>query len=247
MPPQQKQRSVKDERSGQKPLLDFRGALERGTFSVIAEFKPSSPSGVRAKWDLEEYLFKVSFADALSVLTEPKWFKGSYWNLFKASMLTNKPILFKDFVVDEFQIEAAYSFGADAVLLMIDVLGEDELKYLALKAKSLGLQTLVEVSDPFWAEALSSEPWVDVLGVNSRDFKTLKVSVERIFEAARHISERAFPLAESGVKGSKEAYELGLRGYRGALVGTSLMESDDPSYLVLEIKRAGTEGLFSLP
>ncbi len=230
-----------------KPIMDFRASLERGAFSVIAEYKPSSPSGVKAKWELEEYLARVTNADALSVLTEPKWFKGSYWNVYKASTLTNKPILLKDFVIDEVQIEAAYAFGADAVLLMIDVIDEDELKYLALKAKAKGLQTLVEVSSPEWAEALSREPWVDVLGVNSRDFKTLKVSVERIFEASRHIDERAFPLAESGVKGSKEAYELGLRGYRGALVGTSLMESPDPFGLINEIKLAGTSGLFSLP
>ncbi len=231
----------------QRPIIDFRGALEKGAFSIIAEFKPSSPSGVKARWSLVEYLPRVKLADALSVLTEPKWFKGSYWNVYRASQLTAKPILLKDFVIDDIQIEAAYSFGADAVLLMIDVLNEDDLKYLALKAKAKGLQTLVEVSSIEWAEALSKEPWVDILGVNSRDFKTLKVSVERIFKISRYIDERAFPLAESGVKGSKEAYELGLRGYRGALVGTSLMESIDPMGLISEIKFAGTLGLFSIP
>jgi len=225
-----------------KPVRDFRGSLERGAFAVIAEFKPSSPSGVKARWGLLEYLERVKAADALSVLTEPRFFKGSYYNLARAATLTDKPILFKDFVVDPFQIEAAYAFGADAVLLMIDVLGEDDLKYMALKAKSLGLQTLVEVSKPEDA-SVSEEAWVDVLGVNSRDFKTLKTDIKRIFKATRYIAERAFPLAESGVKGSRDAYELALRGYRGALVGTSLMESPDPLGSLLSIKRAGSAGL----
>ncbi len=229
-----------------KPLLDFRGSLEAGAFSIIAEYKPSSPSGVRARWRLEEYLPMVSpYASAISILTEPNFFKGSYLNLLKASLITNRPLLMKDFVIDPFQIEAAYSFGADAVLLMLDVLGEDDLRYLARLARARGLQTLVEVSGEEWA-SLSEEGWVDVLGVNSRDFKTLKVDVSKIFKAARFISERAFPLAESGVKGPRDAYELGLRGYRGALVGTSLMESPDPLGSIKELKEAGSAGLFGL-
>jgi len=225
-----------------KPTRDFRGALERGSFAIIAEFKPSSPSGVKAKWRLEEYVPRITLADAMSVLTEPVFFKGSYENLRKASTLTPKPLLFKDFVLDPFQIEIAYAYGADAVLLMLDVLGEDDLKYLALKAKSLGLQTLVEVSKPEDA-SVSEEQWVDVIGVNSRDFKTLTTDVRRIFEATRYISERAFPLAESGLKRARDAYEMALRGYRGALVGTSLMESPDPRGTILELKNAGNMGL----
>jgi indole-3-glycerol phosphate synthase len=231
----------------EKPVLDFRGSLERDVFSIITEFKPSSPSGVRARWALEDYVDRVrSCSSAFSVLTEPKWFKGSYSNLKKISMLTDKPVLLMDFVVDEFQIDAAYSFGADAVLLMLDVLGEDELRYLARKVKAKGLQTLIEVSSHEDAEALDRAPYVDVLGINSRDFKTLKVDVRRIMIGGRVIS-RAFPLAESGVKGSKEAYNTGIWGFRGALVGTSLMESEDPRGKCVEIKRAGTEGFFSLP
>jgi len=228
----------------QKGILDFRSSLERNSFAIIAEYKPSSPSGVRARWELEEYLTKVRGAAALSVLTEPIFFKGSYENLRKASMLTDKPVLFKDFVVDEFQLSAAHAYGADAVLLMLDVLGEDDLKYLALKAKAMGLQTLVEVSREEDAQ-LSEEPWVDVLGVNSRDFKTLKTDIRRLFGAVRYVSERAFPLAESGLKRASDAYELALRGYRGALVGTSLMESPDPRGTLMALKLAGDLGLFS--
>ena len=225
-----------------REVKDFRGSLERGSFAIIAEFKPSSPSGVKARWTLEEYLLRVREADAISVLTEPHFFKGSYKNLLKVALVADKPVLFKDFVLDPFQIDVAYSYGADAILLMYDVLGEDDLRYLARVAKAKGLQTLVEISSSEQAY-LSEEPWVDVLGVNSRDFKTLKTDVSKIFKVVRHLAERAFPLAESGLKRAKDAYELALRGYRGALVGTSLMESPDPTGLLMELKRAGNEGL----
>ncbi|UXD21588.1 indole-3-glycerol phosphate synthase [Ignicoccus pacificus DSM 13166] len=244
---------VKEERRSlllpkrEKGIVDFRASLERGAFSIIAEFKPSSPSGVRARWKLEEYIPRVSpCASAISVLTEPYWFKGSYLNLKKISLLTDRPLLFKDFVIDEIQVEAAYSFGADAVLLMYDVLGEDELRYLAKLVKAKGLQTLVEVSSPEDALSFDGAAYVDVLGINSRDFKTLKVDINRIARGGRVI-EKSFPLAESGLKTSRDAFKVGAWGFRGALVGTSLMESPDPRTKCLHLKASGTEGLFWLP
>ncbi len=220
--------------------------MENGVFSIIAEFKPSSPSGVKARWKLEEYLPRVNrCASALSVLTEPKWFKGSYANLRKASLLTSNPVLMKDFVIDPWQIEVAYSYGADAVLLMLDVLGEDDLSYLARLAKAKGLQTLVEVSSVEDALAFDGKPYVDVLGINSRDFKTLKVDINRIKKGGRVIN-KSFPLAESGVKSVADAYSVGSWGFRGALIGTSLMESTDPMGTCWKLKEAGTVGFFSI-
>ena len=230
-----------------KERKDFRENLEKSVFSIIAEYKPSSPSGVRAKWDYLDYVFRLSScASAFSVLTEPKWFKGSYNNLVNISRITEKPILMKDFILDTFQIEVAWAIGADAVLLMLDVLGEDELGYLARYARSKGLQTLVEVSSHEDAAYLDEKPYVDVLGINSRDFKTLTTDINRLREGARVI-KRAFPLAESGVKRPKDAFKLGTWGFRGALVGTALMESSSPMLDCLNFKVSGSLGFFGIP
>ncbi|ALU11860.1 competence protein ComA [Ignicoccus islandicus DSM 13165] len=226
-----------------KGVIDFRASLEKDAFSIITEFKPSSPSGVRAKWAPIDYVNEVRpCSSAFSVLTEPKWFKGSYENLRLISSITDKPILMKDFVVDPFQIDIAYAFGADAVLLMVDVLGEDELSYLARKAKARGLQTLVEVSNKEDLVIYDKKPYVDVLGMNSRDFKTLKVDINRLHDGG-FLIRRAFPLAESGVKSPEDAMKVASWGFRGALVGTSLMESNAPRELCVELKRKGSEAL----
>ncbi len=230
-----------------KGVRDLRQQLERDSFSIITEYKPSSPSGVRGKWGPIGYLNEVKgCASAFSVLTEPKWFKGSYKNLSLISRLTDKPVLMKDFVVDTFQIEAAYSFGADAVLLMVDVLGEDDLAYLARYAKSRGLSTLVEVSDKELLEVYDRKPYVDIVGMNSRDFKTLKTDVNRLKDGG-FLVRRAFPLAESGIRGGNDVEKVASWGFRGALVGTSLMESERPGELCWELKRRGTAALSSRP
>ena len=230
-----------------RPIKDFRGELERTQFAIIAEYKPSSPSGVKAKWDIEDYIYLISpCASAISVLTEPKWFKGSYTNLRKIANITDKPVLFKDFVIDTFQIDIAYSFGADAILLTLEVLGEDNLKYLAKYTKNKGLQTLVELPRPEYGSLFDKEPYIDVIGFNSRDFTTLTTNIYRIANGPRYVSKK-FVLAESGIKTRHQAFLVGSWGYRGALVGTSLMEDIDPRTRCLELKEAGNAGLFWLP
>ena len=228
-------------------VKNFRLELERNAFSIITEYKPSSPSGVKAKWDPIGYVNEVSpCSSAFSVLTEPRWFKGSYDNLRLISRITEKPVLMKDFVVDPFQVDIAYSFGADAILLMADVLGEDELSYLARYAKSKGIQTLVEVSSKDDLEVYDGKPYVDVLGMNSRDFKTLTTDINRLREAG-FLIKRAFPLAESGIRSPEDAARVASWGFRGALVGTSLMESEDPRRLCFEFKKRATAALSLRP
>ncbi len=211
--------------------------------ALIAEFKQESPSGVSAKWrEPLNYLTTLHrVASAFSVLTEPRFFKGSYKYLETFSRISSKPILMKDFIIDPFQIEIGYAYGADAVLIIAKALREEEVDYLARYALSKGLTPLIEVVSIEEAEIYSSKPYEKVIGVNSRDLDTLQIDVEKLREIREFI--KGFAIAESGIKSKKEAYKVGSWGYEAMLVGTSLMESDDPRALALELKQTCCLGL----
>ncbi len=225
-----------------KRVLTFEDAF-RDCCMLMAEFKRSSPSGVSAKWvDPKLYvneLFKV--ASAFSVLTEPHFFKGSYNYLADVSSVSSKPVLMKDFIIDPFQIKLGHAYGADAVLLIAKAMREEEVDYLARYANSLGLLPLIEVTTVEEVQTFSTKPYRRIIGVNSRDLDTLKIDINRLEIIRRYI--KGFAIAESGIRTTKDAYLIGMWGYEGMLVGTTLMESEKPGKVAIELKRACCKGL----
>ena len=159
----------------------FSAALRLPGRRVILEIKAASPSkGVmKTAIDLDDYA-KVygTYADAISVLTEPEFFRGSFERLAAVRERTTRPLLAKDFIVSDRQLLAAYRCGADAVLLMLSVLAPDGYRDLAAKAKALGLEVLTEASSVEEAR-VALELGAKIIGINNRNLRTLEVDVNR--------------------------------------------------------------------
>jgi len=212
----------------------FREALLRASTSgpaVIAELKKASPSQgeIRGSFPVGRLAQQLEQggAAALSVLTEEVFFQGSLANLREASAATSLPCLRKDFIVDEYQLIEARANAADAVLLIVAALDDAQLRLLHARARELHLDVLVEVHDE--AElARAIALGADIIGVNSRDLRTLAVDMGTPVRLAPQLPRTALRIAESGLNAHIEIRNLGMIGYQGFLIGTSLMKAEDP-------------------
>jgi indole-3-glycerol phosphate synthase len=197
---------------------------------IIAEFKTKSPS----KGDINTYakVEKVSIdymqagASALSILTDIKYFGGSFNNLTKARKYNYCPILQKDFVIDEYQILEAKSIGADAILLIAAVLSKTHLRNLSKLAKSIGLEVLVEVHEK--SEINKLNEFIDIVGVNNRNLKSFDTNIENSLRLSEQIPLEILKISESGIKSVDEIMLLKKAGFRGFLIGENFMSSPNP-------------------
>jgi indole-3-glycerol phosphate synthase len=210
--------------------LPFEDALRRPGLSLIAEHKRRSPSAgvIRADVTLEDVVraYERGGAAALSVLTEEANFGGSPDDLRRARSMSGLPILRKDFIVDSFQVDEAAAIGADAILLIVAALGDEELRELYARASERGLSVLVEVHDSAELErALACG--VSIVGVNNRDLRTLEVDTERTFELLAGVPQGVMTVAESGYSRPEQLVGLREAGVDGVLVGEALMRAAD--------------------
>ncbi|MFP3225552.1 MAG: indole-3-glycerol phosphate synthase TrpC [Sulfolobaceae archaeon] len=199
-------------------------AKNKGKNAIIAEFKRASPSGLNIDRNIVEYVkfMQDNGAVGISVLTEEKYFKGSYNDLEIVAKTVSIPILMKDFIVSEKQIVSAYSLGADAILLIVRILTERELVSLYKYAKSFGLDVIVEVTNEEELNiALRNN--VDIIGVNSRDLSSLEISIEKTMKLLSKIPQHKIKIAESGIKSREDIDKLKSAGADAFLIGTTLM------------------------
>ena len=166
-------------------------------------------------------------AAALSVLTDAEFFQGSLENLRRASASTKLPCLRKDFIVDEFQLLEARANGADAVLLIVAALSQEELKGLFGRAGKYDLDILCEVHDEEELQR-AADVGCNLIGVNSRDLRTFKVDLETAFRLAALIPKSVLRVAESGIQSGADIARLRAVGYQAFLIGESLMKSKLP-------------------
>lgn len=218
--------------SASRKPRDFLAAIrDRDDVAIIAEVKKRSPSAGAIAPDCEASKQALHYQDGgaacISVLTEPKFFGGSFADLSDVADAVDIPVLCKDFIVDPVQLFAARGHGADAVLLMVSVLGEDVGEYLDL-ASTLGLTALVEVHDADELEiALAVK--APLIGVNSRNLRTLEVSPEKVAPLLDRAQKAgAVVVAESGMRDRDSIDAAALLGADAALVGEALMRSDFP-------------------
>ncbi len=200
--------------------------------SVIAEFKRGSPSAgaINADADVAGTVqaYERGGAAALSVLTDERHFFGSLDDLRAARAATGLPILRKDFIVDPYQLWEAVVAGADAILLIVAALADEDLRMLWEEATLLDLDCLVEVHDEEDLErALALDP--DVIGINNRNLKTLEVDVATAPELITDVPAGKTVVAESGYESCEQLEELDRIGVDAVLVGETLMRSDDPA------------------
>lgn len=209
----------------------FRKAMSnRSRVNIIAEFKRASPSkgvindSVDAATTAQNY--QNGGAAAISVLTEEDFFGGSLDDLSAVRKAVDLPILRKDFVIDEFQIRESAAAGADAILLIVAVLGVDKLLRFHSLASDLGLDALVEVHDLDELK-IASDIGATLIGVNNRNLKTFEVTLDVSRELIASAPKNAIMISESGIRTTENIDELSSLGYNGFLVGESLMKSRD--------------------
>lgn len=206
--------------------------------AVIAELKKASPSKglIRSEFQPAELAreLEAAGAAALSVLTDEEFFQGSLGNLREASGVVAIPCLRKDFIVDEFQLLEARANSADAILLIVAVLQQEELIALAQAARKLRLDVLCEVHDAAELDrALGAG--CDLIGVNTRDLRTFKVDLETALRLADHFPAGVVRVAESGIHSAEDIARLRSAGYHAFLVGESLMRAELPGVALREL------------
>lgn len=211
---------------------DFLSAVSSlGGPHLIAEIKKASPSAgvIRPDFDVEKiaHAYRSAGARAISVLTEPSFFQGDLKYLRIARSATGLPVLRKDFIFHRYQLLEALECGANAILLIVAMLSESELRSLDARALELGLDVLVEVhSEDELAAALKIKP--RLVGVNNRDLRSMKVDIETTFKLRKLVPEEIAVVSESGIKSPDDARRLREAGINAMLVGESLMRSKDP-------------------
>ncbi|MCK6261857.1 bifunctional indole-3-glycerol-phosphate synthase TrpC/phosphoribosylanthranilate isomerase TrpF [Vibrio sp. ZSDE26] len=231
-----------EERKQVQPLNDFKSelqssdrdfyqALEQGKTAFILECKKASPSKglIRDDFNLEKIATVYNrHASAISVLTDEKYFQGNFEFLPKVRSIATQPILCKDFMVDTYQVYLARHYSADAILLMLSVLNDEQYKELADVAHSLGMGILTEISNEeelHRAVALNAK----VIGINNRNLRDLSTDLNRTKELApivKELAPNAVIISESGIYTHQQVKDL-IPYAKGFLIGSSLMAEDD--------------------
>jgi len=205
--------------------------LEKSNSGIIAEHKRRSPSKSTINHSLNVFDVAKGYENAgvcgMSVLTDGKYFGGSLDDLVLARSSCKLPLLRKEFIIDEYQIIEAKSYGADVILLIASILTRDEIKQFSELAKRIDLEVLLEVHNKEELQK-SIMPSIDMLGVNNRNLKTFEVSLEASKELAGHIPETFIKVSESGISKINAIKELQPFGYKGFLIGENFMKTNNP-------------------
>lgn len=209
------------------PVTEF--LLNPDKTGIIAEFKRRSPSkGIINNGSVTADVIKdyVKYgASAVSVLTDEYFFGGSLNDLLEARN-NNIPILRKDFIIDEYQLIESKAFGADIILLIAACLTPMEVKNLAIFAKNLGLNALLEIHSDSELGHICDE--VDVVGINNRDLKTFKVDINHSIALCKKLPSDKIKISESGLDDVATIHHLKQNGFSGFLMGEKFMKEKDP-------------------
>ena len=220
--------------------FSFEEALKKPGLSFICECKKASPSRGLIASDFP-YLkiareYEKAGADAVSVLTEPKWFLGSDEYLKEIASGVSIPCLRKDFTVDEYMIYEAKALGASAVLLIVSLLEKSRLKAWLQLCDELGLSALTETHDASEIEtALDCK--ARIIGVNNRNLKDFSVNTENAGALRQFVPENVLFVSESGVKTAEDVLAVKRSGADAVLIGEALMTAEDKSEKLRDLKK----------
>lgn len=223
----------------------FVNALASPGLSFICEIKKASPSKGIISEDFPYLQLAKSYsgagADAISCLTEPKWFLGSDAIFREIRQSVDVPMLRKDFTIDAYQIHEAAAMGANAVLLIVSLLDPKTLAAFLQLAEELGLAALVETHD---ADEIDTAIacGARIIGVNNRNLKDFSVDFSNAARLRDRIPPTAIYVAESGVSRPEDARLLAKIGADAVLMGEVLMRADDPCLLLEQMRQAAAQG-----
>jgi indole-3-glycerol phosphate synthase len=197
---------------------------------IIAEFKRASPSKgiINDKADLVDVIkgYESLGASAVSILTEPLFFKGNNDDILKIASSLEIPVLRKDFIFDEYQVAESKAIGADVILLIAACLSPAEVKRLAAFAKNIGMDVLLELHDESELDHICGE--TEIIGINNRNLKTFEVDIDRSLRMAEQIPADKIKVAESGIGSSGNISLFKQHGFKGFLIGENFMKQANP-------------------
>lgn len=213
------------------PVRDFRAAIEGpGPIRLIAEVKKASPSAgvLRENFDpiTIARTYEAHGAACLSVLTDAKFFQGHLTYLARIRAAVAIPLLRKDFVIDEYQIVEARMAGADAVLLIAEILSDEQLSAFLKCAKRLNMAALVEFHDEANLDRVLASG-ADLIGVNNRDLTRFVTDLDLTLRLRERIPRDCVLVSESGIRSREDVERLENAGIQAILVGETLMRAED--------------------
>ena len=224
---------LKSRVSDMEGTRSFMKAIRRdkgGPIRLIAELKKASPSKglIKEDFNLSDIvsIYDSKSVSAMSVLTEQRYFSGELDYLNQARKLTEKPLLRKDFMFDDYQIYEARANNADAVLLIAAALERSHLCHLYGVARELSLDCLVEVHT-YKELDMVLQTGAEIIGINNRNLKTMEISLDTTFNFLKDIPEDRIVVSESGISTRADVEALEATRVDSMLVGTSIMKSAD--------------------
>ena len=216
-----------------RPALSLKNRLSQSSFGIIAELKRKSPSAgvINEQLDITRQgkFYEESNVSGISCLTDNTFFGGSLDDLTLLRKSVNVPILRKEFIVDEFQLFESKAYGADVILLIAEVLTKEEILHFTIIAQSLGLEVIVEFNEKSNLEKLNEN--IDMIGINNRDLHLQKTDIQTSKDFYKYLPPNVVCISESGIKTKDELFELDKIGFNGALIGESILKSNDPDFL----------------
>jgi indole-3-glycerol phosphate synthase len=222
----------------------FRKSLATDTFGIIAEVKKASPSAGIISENIDPVEVALAYdeagANCISVLTDQKYFHGHLGDLTLIRRAVSRPLLRKDFTVHEVQIYQAALAGADAILLIVAALTDQELDHLLRAAGDCGIDALVEVhNEPELSRALGAG--ATFIGINNRNLATFQVDLQTTEALAPLIPNDHVVISESGIKSVEDIRRVAAAGVHGALIGESLMRAANPQAVLKSFRAAAVQ------
>ncbi|MCA9401680.1 MAG: indole-3-glycerol phosphate synthase TrpC [Candidatus Omnitrophica bacterium] len=211
---------------------------QSGRVNLIAEVKKASPSRGLLRDEFDPLaigrIYDECSVAAMSVLTEDKYFKGRMDYLRKISEQFSTPVLQKDFIIDEGQIYEARTFGASAILLIVSILSDHQIKHFYQLATALDLDCLVEIhNQEELKRALACD--VEIIGINNRNLKTFEVDIKHCAQLIPMIPKNKIIVAESGIKNHEDVTFLKNAGVHAVLIGETFMQAEDIKRKIYEV------------
>lgn len=213
-----------------RPTHSLSNNLKSSTWGIISEFKRRSPSKPTINLDAKVSQIVTHYTQAgvsgISILTDEHFFGGHTNDLMDARRIVDTPLLRKEFIIDEYQILEAKSIGADAILLITEILSAAEVKSFAALAKSLQLDTLLEIHTKEQLDKYTTD--IDIVGVNNRDLTQFTVDPMHSVRLFEHLPQEVTKISESGIHDPATITMLQQAGYDGFLIGERFMKTLDP-------------------
>jgi indole-3-glycerol phosphate synthase len=219
----------------------FKNILEmNNNLSLIAEIKKASPSKGIIRNDFNHLKIAETYmkhgVEAISVLTDEKYFSGKIEFLKEIASIKNLPLLRKDFIIDEFQILESKAFGADLILLISEALTKSQIKDFSQAAYEIGLEVLLEIHS---AEEIDKIDFNinSIIGINNRDLKTFDVDINTTLELKQILPSDVLVISESGISNKKDIDTLRTNKINCILVGEHFMKSDDLDFELTQLNQ----------